>query len=118
MNDNNDPLSWAEKAKENFVAARLFVRRKKPIPSIACFHVQQCAEKYLKALLIAKRHEFPKTHDLLKLNDLCNQAGILIPIDADRLDSLSFLAVQIRYPGDTPDYEAAKEALEIARSVK
>ena len=29
-----------------------------------CFHAQQCAEKYLKALLVWKGIPFPKTHNL------------------------------------------------------
>jgi HEPN domain-containing protein len=29
-----------------------------------CFHAQQCAEKYLKALLLQAGSEPPKTHDL------------------------------------------------------
>jgi len=30
---------------------------------------------------------FSKTHDLLALNDLCERAGVIWPIDIDRLSS-------------------------------
>jgi len=36
-------------------------------PDSACFHAQQCAEKYLKARLQEAGLAFPKTHDLLDL---------------------------------------------------
>ena len=41
------------------------------MPYGASFHMQQCVEKYLKALLVYRDQCFPKTHDLVALNDLC-----------------------------------------------
>ena len=38
---------------------------------ISCYHSQQCAEKSLKAYLISKMTDPPRTHDLLELNNLC-----------------------------------------------
>lgn len=32
-----------------------------------CFHAQQCVEKYIKALLVLCRVDFPKTHDIRRL---------------------------------------------------
>jgi len=118
MNDPDDPFVWVEYAEQDFVAARSLLRRKKPLVSIACFHAQQCAEKYLKSLLIARKRDFPKTHDLQKLSDLCSSEGILIPIDADLLDSLSYFAAQTRYPGDILTMEDAQESFKIARIVR
>src|SRR4029453_6914324 len=40
-------------------------------PCGATFHAQQCAEKYLKALLVSRRQAFPRTHDVVALHDLC-----------------------------------------------
>ena len=37
----------------------------------ACFHAQQAAEKALKAYLIHCEVEFPFTHNLTKLANLC-----------------------------------------------
>ena len=43
---------WVEKAEEDFrVATREYRARKHPAYNAACFHAQQCAEKYLKARL-------------------------------------------------------------------
>ncbi len=36
----------------------------------------ECAEKYMKALLVSKGADFPKTHDLLMLNNLCSAVGL------------------------------------------
>ena len=83
-----------------------------------CFHAQQCAEKYLKALLIAQGRPFPKTHDLLTLDTLCTEAGFLLGLGPSQLGTLSAYAVKVRYPGEEPTWEEAQEALEIARAVR
>jgi HEPN domain-containing protein len=72
MTEANNPLAWVTRAEEDFALARAALRRKQPLASGACFHAQQCAEKYMKALLISKGADFPKTHDLLLLNNLCS----------------------------------------------
>lgn len=43
---------WIEKAEGDFATASREIRvRKVPNYDAVCFHAQQCAEKYLKALL-------------------------------------------------------------------
>jgi HEPN domain-containing protein len=84
----------------------------------AAFHAQQCAEKYLKALLVSRRVEFPKTHDLRVLNHLCVTNGIITPFDEEALDFLSSFSVHVRYPGEEPSLEEARQAIRIARSVR
>jgi HEPN domain-containing protein len=43
---------WVEKAEWDFATANREIRvRKSPNFDAVCFHAQQCAEKYLKALL-------------------------------------------------------------------
>jgi HEPN domain-containing protein len=118
MSDITDPLSWIERAEEDYQAVLSALRRKKPLTYVACFHAQQCAEKYLKAILVARGVAFSKTHDLLLLNDQCVEAGVLIGIDAKRLNTLSDYAVKVRYPGDDPTPDEAREALEIAKTVR
>ncbi len=118
MSENSDLQAWVARAEEDYVLARSALRRKKPLTYGATFHAQQCAEKYLKAALIAQGQAFPKTHDLLALSDLCTQAGLLLEIDADLLDTLSSYAVQVRYPGADPTPEEARHALEIAKVVR
>ena len=69
----------------------------------------------MKALLIAKGAEFPKTHDLLMLNNLCSAAGIFLEIDPKHLNTLTDYAVRTRYPGHNPTMDDAKEAMELAK---
>ena len=58
-----------------FCVARSTLRRKRPSTSIACFHAQQCVEKYIKTILVSPSKSFPRIHDLLKLSTLCEQAS-------------------------------------------
>lgn len=59
---------WISKAEGDWNAARILFRaRKHPNYDGACFHTQQCAEKYLKARLEEGGIPFGKTHDLEKL---------------------------------------------------
>lgn len=54
---------WLAKADGGFNAAlTLYNTRDKSMADFVCFHAQQAAEKYLKALLIKKKIAFPKIH--------------------------------------------------------
>jgi HEPN domain-containing protein len=110
---------WIAKAEGDFVSATRELRaRKAPNYDAACFHAQQCAEKYLKARLQEANIPFSRTHDLEVLLDL------LLPLDSGwdtlRPDArvLTSLAVDVRYPGYTADKAKAREALRACRSVR
>ena len=118
MNVENDPLAWVKRAEEDYAAVQSSLRRKLPLTYIACFHAQQCAEKYLKAMLVVGKRKFPKTHDLLLLNDQCSKADIFLGIDLKDFNTLSDYAVRVRYPGDNPTPDEAREALTIAKAVR
>ncbi len=110
--------AWIERAEEDYLLALSAIRRKSPLTYGATFHAQQCIEKYLKALLISRQIEFPRTHDLAALGYLCKQAGIILPIDDDALELLTAYAVETRYPGTQPTVEESKEAIKIAKIVR
>ena len=118
MTEINDPIAWVESAEEDFILARTALQRKQPLVSGVCFHAQQCAEKYMKALLISRGADFPKTHDLLMLNNLCSTVGIFLEIDPKHLNTLSDYAVRTRYPGEGPSIGDAREAIEIVKLVR
>jgi len=64
------------------------------------FELQQSAEKILKAILTKHAVIFPKTHDIEKLLDLCNENNIIILEDTELLGELielSDYAVEGRY---------------------
>ncbi len=118
MTEISELKSWIENAEEDFSAAEALIRLKKPLAAGACFHAQQCAEKYFKTLLILKDVDFPKTHDLPTLNTMCNNAGILTGFPPQQLIDLTEYAVRRRYPGNQPTLEEAQEAIEIASSIR
>jgi len=118
MSEPSDYQAWVARAEEDYVLCRSALRRKVPLLYGATFHAQQCAEKYLKALLVAHGQAFPRTHDLVALHDLCMQAALLVRMEADPLDRLNAYAVQVRYPSDDPTLEEAQEAVEIAQAVR
>ncbi|MFO0967315.1 MAG: HEPN domain-containing protein [Gemmataceae bacterium] len=55
---------WVKKADKDFIVAREAAASETPLHDAVCFHCQQCAEKYLKALLVEHSLSVPKTHDL------------------------------------------------------
>jgi HEPN domain-containing protein len=109
---------WVTKAEEDFsVATGLLRRRKIPADSV-CFHSQQSAEKFLKAVLQEHGVRFGKTHDLEGLLRLCTAifpALTLLVADAQLLNDY---AVRYRYPGIDATTAQAKSAVRAARLVR
>lgn len=111
---HNEWLRFAEVDLKT--ATHLFDSRPELITPI-CFHAQQAAEKYIKALLVSKDVMFPKTHDLSSLMDIVNEPDL--PFEYEALDRLSRFAVSARYPEDIGlELEDAQMAIQIAQTVK
>jgi len=92
---------------------------RRPPVEAAAFHAQQCIEKYLKAALVAKGIDFPRTHDIDELVALLPKNAVLdIPVEQRR--RLTSYAIIARYPGDFEPISMAeaREALRVARRVK
>jgi HEPN domain-containing protein len=106
---------WIEKAQGDFLTAkREMAVRDMPNYDAVCFHAQQCVEKLMKAALIWKAITPPKTHDLVRLNQLIETA---IPEWTWPLPDLRLLdraAVQFRYPGESANKEEAEETFSTA----
>lgn len=65
---------WVKKAEGDFLTAgRELQARKSPNYDAICFHSQQCAEKYLKAVLQENDKHIPKIHNLVELMLLCEE---------------------------------------------
>jgi HEPN domain-containing protein len=59
---------WVTKAESDFAVMEREGRvRKNPSYDGICFHAQQCAEKYLKAILSEYGFEPGRSHDLVQL---------------------------------------------------
>lgn len=85
----------------------------------ACFHAQQAAEKYLKAYLVQQGIEFPLTHNLAKLLELCSTVDPSFRSLESVAGPLTPYAVEMRYDSDFwPDDQVAEEARAAAMTVK
>ncbi len=110
---------WAEKAEGDFATAQRELRaRRAPNFDAACFHAQQCAEKYLKALLLEAGVPPTRTHSLPALLDALLPAEPLWEPFRRDLAILSAYVVEFRYPGESADREQAKEALQLCRGFR
>ena len=112
-------IEWIDKAEGDFTTALRELRaRKSPNYDAACFHAQQCAEKYLKARLQEAVIAFSRTHNLTVLLDL------LLPVEPGwdklrtKLLALTAFSVAYRYPGASADKDTAREALNFCREVR
>jgi HEPN domain-containing protein len=70
--------------------------------AIVGFHAQQAVEKCLKAVLAHNGIEFPYTHDLDGLTELCRSNDIDVPAQLADIDQLSPYGVQLRYGASRP----------------
>ena len=102
---------WVSKVEGDFLTAGRELRaRKSPNYDAVCFHSQQCAEKYLKAVLQENDKRIPKIHFLLELLAMILKSdGSYEFLKAD-LEVLEDYAVRFRYPGDLADKERAQAA--------
>lgn len=112
-------LEWINKAEGDFATSGRELRaRKSPNFDSACFHAQQCAEKYLKARLVEAGISFSKTHDLLAL---LVKALTVEPTWQALLQDLAVLntfSVDYRYPGSTALRSDARDGYKRCVSVR
>lgn len=92
---------WVESAQADLLTIENNVAADRIPWDPVCFHAQQAAEKYLKALIVRRWRQPPRTHDLRKLVELCRQYGWRLgAIDGD-CETLTSRAVDSRYPDDS-----------------
>ncbi|HHT9126084.1 MAG TPA: HEPN domain-containing protein [Candidatus Brocadiia bacterium] len=111
---------WIAHGEEDLQLARHALTLKSGCPyRLIAYHAQQCAEKYLKAYLVFHRVDFPYTHNISLLLELCTKHGSWAETlhDAKRLTSF---AITTRYPGfDKPVTKAeATRTIDIASYVR
>ena len=94
---------WLTKAEQDMRASEALLEAEPPFLYPSCFHAQQAAEKYLKALLTWHQIEFPKTHAIEQLIDLVKQADAEIAASLKDAAALTPYGVDVRYPGDQPE---------------
>ncbi len=88
-------------------------------PEIVAFHAQQAAEKMLKALLVRRQVDFPRTHSIGTLLALCEEAGFRGAQEFIDASGLTRYAVATRYPSEEEPVGRleAKDAATLAAQV-
>ena len=101
------------KAEQDLVAVGKWLTDLDISDEIIGFHIQQAIEKSLKAVLLRRAIDFPRTHNLRLLIDLCLNNDIEVPSEFLQVDIYNRFAVQWRYDllpstsGTALDREAA-----------
>lgn len=113
-------VQWLEYADEDIRLARHALTLSSGVPyRLVAYHAQQCAEKSLKAYLVCHHIDFPYTHNISRLLELC---GDLTPWGDSLLDAeeLSVYAVTTRYPGEEEEVtsDEALRAIDLAVAVR
>ena len=93
--------------------------------NMVCFHAQQCVEKTIKAVLAALRQPLPRSHNLIRLRQMAEEAlGYSVDIDAEVLRFLNDVYLDSRYPQELgllpegkPDAADAQRALTGAEKI-
>jgi HEPN domain-containing protein len=109
---------WMRRARSDLVLAHM-TEDQRVAPEILAFHAQQAAEKALKALLVQRQVEFPCTHAIGALLNLCQTAGYEGTEALADAVILTRYAVATRYPGEEEPVsrQEAREAAELADQV-
>jgi HEPN domain-containing protein len=111
---------WTAKAQQDLEAAVHLLDEGGRFADIIGFLSQQSVEKYLKAFLISRGVEFPRTHDIHKLLQLVATVDTALSASLSDADLLTPFGVEVRYPGDKPEMlpGGASASIELARRVR
>lgn len=106
------------KAEHDWKNASASLEHDVPLDTV-CFHIQQVAEKLLKALMVAEGIEYPFTHDL---RDLLDRLVPRFPVLAQFYDTIpdyTDFAVALRYDDSfDPTRDETLEAFECVRRLR
>ncbi len=106
-------LQWVARAENDYLNAEYVITMKDACPyDTVAFHAHQCAEKYIKCLMLCYGLQTPRTHDLVALVNVGKQ--VLPPeVKAELVQPLNRYAIESRYPGDWEPIEGdeARNAL-------
>ncbi len=111
---------WAAHADDDLRVAQHTLDLSDNCPyRLVAYHAQQCAEKYLKGFLVLRGVDFPYTHNIARLLELCSKHATWSEKLRDA-EELTPFAITARYPGDDEpvDEAEARRAVEIAMSVR
>jgi HEPN domain-containing protein len=110
--------AWVRKAEEDYMSAQNLRGSALPVHNSVCFHCQQLAEKYLKAILEELGLSIPKTHQLDDVLQLLLPSHPTLKALRRGLIFLTNFAVETRYPGETASKRQAQAAWRWAESTR
>lgn len=113
-----ETAKWVRKAEQDWIVARKLAVENPPTRDIVCFHCQQAAEKYLKAVLQENGLAVPKTHELADIIDLLLPSDPTLRRFRRRVDLLTQYAVDYRYPGMLARKRQMEAALRYAEEIR
>jgi len=107
-----DPREWLRRARSNLARSSQGQVTPDVLFEDACFDAQQAVEKALKALLVLRGVQVPRTHAISELLTMLVDLGFDIPAEVHEAAALTDYAVAARYPGPSEpvlveDYEKA-----------
>jgi len=107
---------WLTWARDDLALARSALADLDVVRRGACTWAHQCAEKALKAMVVAQDVDPPRTHNLLRLEQLAapDVQAALAGIDLEGLTR----AIEGRYPEDLAEATAADATLAIAAAAE
>jgi HEPN domain-containing protein len=114
--------AWIRKAENDLLAVDNNLASAQVPFDVVCYHCQQVAEKYLKALLVSLGVQPSRTHDLLAL--LQDVRTYLTETPSDQIENsciiLNPYAIEVRYPDNdsNPTTEDCQEARSAAETVR
>ncbi|MCU0646336.1 MAG: HEPN domain-containing protein [bacterium] len=111
---------WIFHAEEDLRLAEHGLKLKSACPyRLIAYHAQQCAEKYLKAYLVHQKVDFPYTHNISILLELCVE-HVNWPEEIKNAEELTPYAITTRYPGEyeVVTKENTQKAIQIAKFVR
>ena len=111
---------WIVKAENDLKTSSYLLKMSNDCPLDAvCFHAQQCVEKYLKAFLVIKSIDFPKTHDIERLVSMLPE-NLWLKLSIEEQRRLTDYATITRYPGDYEPIQMpeAKRSVTLARRIR
>jgi HEPN domain-containing protein len=110
---------WLAKAATDLLVCERLLVQGAVFSEAVAFHAQQAAEKSLKALLVVRQVEFPKTHDIERLLELIALGDEPLAEALAAAAELTPFGVEYRYPGEYAPVsaDAAKACVLLARKV-
>ena len=107
-----DPREWLRRARSNLARSAQGQISPDVLFEDVCFDAQQAVEKALKALLVWRGVQVPRTHAISELITMLAELGFHVPADVQEASALTDYAVAARYPGPSEpvlveDYEKA-----------